>query len=203
VKIGKSLTSLTSLTKPARQLRAFFAIDSRLIHKANWSDTSWSKLNFFNDHAILLAGGRMSFRNQGNKGATKLHGTSTEMADDRKPHTGRKSRLLTLSHIDGRTRAMSKVRSLAQSMETDLGGADRLTSGQRQLVQRAAVLGALIEDTEARWATGEAIEVGDYLAAINAQRRVLATLGLKRVPRDVTPSLAEYIATHRPEAEAE
>jgi hypothetical protein len=62
-------------------------------------------------------------------------------------------------------------------------------------VQRAAVLGAFIEDCEARWIGGEPFEVGDYLPAINAQRRILETLGLERRARDVTPpSLAELRA---------
>ena len=68
------------------------------------------------------------------------------------------------------------MRALQGAIEADLGGIDHLTLGQRQLCQRAAVLGALIEDAEARWAAGESIELGDYLAAINAQRRVFATL---------------------------
>jgi hypothetical protein len=105
-----------------------------------------------------------------------------------------KLRLLTLGHLDGRTRSMIRVRSLMAAIERDLGGNDHLTLGQRQLCQRAAVLGALIEDTEARWAGGEVIAIGDYLAAINAQRRVLATLGLQRVARDVT-DLHEYLAS--------
>ena len=52
----------------------------------------------------------------------------------------------------------------------------------------------LIESCEARWLAGETVELADYLAAINAQRRVLATIGLERRPRDVTPDLKTYIA---------
>jgi hypothetical protein len=59
-------------------------------------------------------------------------------------------------------------------------------------VQRAAVLGAIIESDEVRWLSGDKIAVELHLSAINAQRRVLDTLGLKRRPRDVTPTLAEY-----------
>ena len=70
----------------------------------------------------------------------------------------------------------------------DLGGADRLSEGSRQLVQRAAVLGAYIENCEARWLGGEVVDLSDYLAAINAQRRVLATIGLDRRARNVTPA---------------
>jgi hypothetical protein len=66
---------------------------------------------------------------------------------------------------------MRRVRELMAGLESDLGGADYLTVGRRQLVQRAAVLGAIIEDHEAQWAAGEKIEVNAYLTAINAQRR--------------------------------
>jgi hypothetical protein len=33
-----------------------------------------------------------------------------------------------------------------------------------------------------------------YCTLVNAQRRLLETVGLKRVARDVTPSLQEYLA---------
>jgi hypothetical protein len=54
------------------------------------------------------------------------------------------------------------------------------------LVQRAAVLNTFIESCEVRWLAGESIELGDYLAAINCQRRCLESIGLDRLPRDVT-----------------
>jgi hypothetical protein len=105
-------------------------------------------------------------------------------------------RLLTLDELDGRTSAARLVRELIASIENDLGGAEALTEGQRQLVQRAAVLGAMIEDSETRWIGGAEFDAAAYLAQINAQRRVLATIGLERRTRDVTPSLAHYIAAH-------
>ena len=105
-----------------------------------------------------------------------------------------KLRLLTLGHLDGRTAAARRARELIEAIEADLGGGDRLTEGARQLVQRAAVLGTYIESCEAQWLAGEAVELADYLAAINSQRRVLATIGLERRSRDVTPDLKTYIA---------
>ncbi len=106
-----------------------------------------------------------------------------------------KSRLLTLGSLDGRTMAARRARELIDAIERDLGGADRLSEGARQLVQRAAVLGAFIESCEAKWLGGEAVPLGDYLAAINSQRRVLATIGLERRARDVTP-LRERLAAN-------
>jgi glutathione S-transferase len=107
--------------------------------------------------------------------------------------SGSKARLLTLGHLDGRTMAAKRARELIEAIELDLGGADRLSEGSRQLVQRAAVLGAYIENCETRWLGGDAVDLSDYLAAINAQRRVLATLGLDRRARNVTPTVAEYV----------
>jgi len=43
---------------------------------------------------------------------------------------------------------------------------------------------------------GEPIELGDYLTAVNCQRRVLQTLGLERRARDVSPTLREYLEEH-------
>jgi hypothetical protein len=110
-----------------------------------------------------------------------------------------KLRLLTLGHLDGRTAAARRARELIEAIQTDLGGSDHLSEGERQLVQRAAVLGAYIESCEVKWLGGEAVDLADYLAAINAQRRVLATIGLERRSRDVTPpDPLDYAAGFRP-----
>ena len=120
--------------------------------------------------------------------------TPGQSATDAAPTNGGKVRLLTLEHLDGRTGAARRARELIADIESDLGGSDRLSAGQRQLVQRAAVLGALIESYEASHLAGEPIAIEPYLAAINSQRRVLATIGLERRARDVTPTPAEYLA---------
>ena len=105
-----------------------------------------------------------------------------------------KMRLMTMSSLDGRTVACRRARQLVDAIEADLGGADRLSEGTKQLCQRAAVLGAFVENCEAQWLAGQEVALGDYLAAINSQRRVLATIGIKRVAREI-PTLAEHIAT--------
>jgi hypothetical protein len=117
-----------------------------------------------------------------------------------------KLRPLTLNSLDLRYDASKRAVKLLSDLESDLGGADALTSGERQLVQSAAVLGALIESDSTRLLQGEydAVDVGKYLNFINTQHRILQTLGLGRRARDVTPpSLNDYIARKRAEAEAE
>jgi hypothetical protein len=72
------------------------------------------------------------------------------------------------------------ARDLIDSMITDLGGEKKLTAGALQLVQRAALLGAIVADFETRWIAGESVPLGEYFSACNVQRRILATLGLER-----------------------
>jgi hypothetical protein len=103
-------------------------------------------------------------------------------------------RFLTLKDLDARSRAAGYAKQLAGALESDLGGADRLSAAQRQLVQRAAVLSSQCEDFETRYLLGEPVELPDYLAATNCLRRVLLALGLDRKPRDITPSLTAYLA---------
>jgi hypothetical protein len=60
---------------------------------------------------------------------------------------------------------------------------------------RTIRMAAILEDCETRWIAGETVDLGSYLSAVGVQRRVLISLGLDRVPRDVTPtSLGAYLA---------
>ncbi len=97
-----------------------------------------------------------------------------------------KVKLLTLDRLDRRTAAAQRALQLVDAIGTDLGGSDRLSECTRMLIQRAAVLNTFIESCEVQWLAGQPIELGDYLAAVNNQRRVIQTIGLERLPRDVT-----------------
>lgn len=113
-----------------------------------------------------------------------------------------KLRLATLDSLDGRTKAARLARALVDNIEADLGGADCLSAGERQLAQRAGVLAAMLESQEAAWLAGDKFNLTDYLASINAQRRVLESLGLQRRTKDVTPTLGEYLQRRASEASA-
>jgi hypothetical protein len=93
-----------------------------------------------------------------------------------------------MAQLDGRTFAVKRARRLVSEISNDLGGAEQLTAGARELVQHAAILGAMIESTETEWLAGKPIDVPNLLSSINAQRRTLLALGIqRRVARDVTP----------------
>jgi len=115
-----------------------------------------------------------------------------------KPAGGGKLVLKTLDEIDGRTFASRRAHQLIDGINRDLGvGADddpsQLSTGVRQLVQAAAVLGAMIENDQANWMSGVKIDTPSFLAALGMQRRILTTLGLERRGRDVTPPTLEEI----------
>lgn len=113
----------------------------------------------------------------------------------KEPHRSRVtngSKLLPLA--DGRSVTARRFKDLTEFIAIDLGGVDRLSEGEKQLIRRAAALSAECERQEALWARGEAeFDIAAYSVLTNAVRRVFETIGLKRVPRDVTPrmSLAE------------
>lgn len=105
-----------------------------------------------------------------------------------KPARSRRGRVVlrTLSDLDGRTMASRRAFALVAAIEEDLGGTARLATGERQIIQRSAVLGAMAEDLEARWLSGQEIDPGELCVLANCQRRLFETLGLERRPKDVT-----------------
>ena len=123
--------------------------------------------------------------------ALQIEGRSTP---DPPPKAGSKLRLLTLDDLDRRTAAYRETRKLIDEIENDLGGGDRLSTAERQLVQRAACLGAVLTDTETRWIEGGDLDPTVYCTVVNAQRRLLETIGLRRRAKDVTPSLDDIAA---------
>ena len=109
-----------------------------------------------------------------------------------------KVRLLTLDHLDQRSAAYAYACNLIATLSSDLGGDAAMSEGERQLVTRAAMVGAIVADFEGRWVAGQQVQLSDYLAAVNVQRRVLATLGLERRQRTIGPTLSDYLTRPSP-----
>jgi hypothetical protein len=97
-----------------------------------------------------------------------------------------KTRLRTLDELDQRTHAAQRAKLTVSGLVSDLGGTEQVTVSQHQLITRAAVLSAYIEDVEVAWLRKEPVEEGTWFAAINALRRCLVSLGLERRARDCT-----------------
>ena len=78
-----------------------------------------------------------------------------------------------LPGVDGRSTWVRRLRDLIALHLSDLGGEDATSEAERSIVRRIATLTVELERMESR---------------------LLESIGLKRVPRDVTPSVADYVA---------
>jgi hypothetical protein len=102
-------------------------------------------------------------------------------------------KLLTMKDVNGRAGVPRKIYKTARTLASDLGG--DLSAAQAMMVTRVAMLEALCVHCEAGILTGrQNVPLNDYVNMIAAQTRLLRVLGVKRVPKDVTPSVAEYLA---------
>jgi len=101
-----------------------------------------------------------------------------------------RKKLRSIADLDGRSRAAIQARTLVGRLSADLGG--NLTSVEQELVKRCALLGAMIEDFEVRWLQSEPANLSLYGQLVDRQRRIFATLGLKRTARDITPPKPDY-----------
>jgi hypothetical protein len=100
-------------------------------------------------------------------------------------------KLLSQSDVDARGGVPRKLRALVRALARDLG--DDLPLAQMMLLQRVAMIEALCTHSEAALLLGQDVSLNDYLQMVSTQRRLLQTLGLKRVPKDVSPTLADII----------
>jgi hypothetical protein len=104
------------------------------------------------------------------------------------------TRLFCVDGLDGRSQTARRFRDLVEGMGNDLGGSDRLSEGQRQLIRRAATLSIMSESVEADFIRNLAFDSEAYGVLCDRLGRCLQRLGLERKPRDVTPDLKTYLA---------
>ena len=98
-----------------------------------------------------------------------------------------------LGDVDHRTLLGRRHIDLFEDYLADLGGFDHVSTARRELVRRAAAVGAWCDQQEAALVNGDAVDVTQWLSAVDRHRRLLTTLGLERRSKDITPDLADYI----------
>ena len=103
------------------------------------------------------------------------------------------SALSDLSRVDRRSRSWRQRVARRAEIVASLGGEERLSAHQRQLVELALGVGALVGDFQARLAAGEQVDAERYLSAIKEQRRILSELKLPRANVSKL-TLADHIA---------
>ena len=126
------------------------------------------------------------------KGARKREVTATKL----KAALTNGSTLLDCDHRSG---WMRRLRDLIVQHEADLGGADFVSESERRLIRRAAMLTLQCELMEQKWAANDgeagAASLDLYQRTAGNLRRLLESLGLKRVARDISAvTLSDYLA---------
>ena len=64
------------------------------------------------------------------------------------------------------------------------------------MIRRASTLEVQLEAMEGQLSEGESVKLTEYAIAASHLRRILDTLGITRTPRDVTPTLSDYLREH-------
>jgi hypothetical protein len=93
----------------------------------------------------------------------------------------------------GDTRWARRFRDVLSEIISDLGGRDVLSEGQRQLARRCATIAIECEKMEGQAAAGGEINLETYGALTDRLGRTFQRLGLKRVARDIGPSLGDLL----------
>ena len=82
----------------------------------------------------------------------------------------------------------------------DLGGQDALSTAEKVLIQRCAMIATECERMEREALSGGTLDATVYSTLTGQLTRTLNSVGIKRLPKDVTPTLRDYIeATREPE----
>src|SRR3954453_9489104 len=95
---------------------------------------------------------------------------------------------LFVEPTDRRTAISRRFRDILSAIVADLGGADRLSEGQRQLARRIALMSMQCESMEARSVGGAEIDIDTYGQLTDRIGRAVQRLGVKRVPKEVSTS---------------
>jgi hypothetical protein len=98
-----------------------------------------------------------------------------------------------LPNVDGRSLIARRYRDIMSAIASDQGGVDRLSEARLQLIRRFAAAACLAEQLEARLARGEQIDIQEHALLVSTMVRVAQRIGVDRVPRDLAPSLTEYL----------
>ena len=85
----------------------------------------------------------------------------------KRPNGHRKLPQITRDSLDGRTRITHEFRSIVDGISADLGGADRLSTIQRSLIDAYAGVCCVLTDINARALQGEPVDLLQYSTAVS------------------------------------
>jgi hypothetical protein len=101
--------------------------------------------------------------------------------------------------VDGRNAWVRRCKDIITAHLSDLGGEDNTSAAERSIVRRISTLTVELELLEARFAAAGAATPDDldlYIRGSGNLRRLLESIGLRRRPKEVGPSLGEILRGH-------
>ena len=86
---------------------------------------------------------------------------------------------------------------MVRDIQTDLGGRQQVSRIEGELIRAFAGAATTLQYLNAQVLLGETseIDLSGYATIASTMLRIGSRLGLKRVPKDVTPTLADYLAS--------
>jgi hypothetical protein len=105
-----------------------------------------------------------------------------------------KTRLISMSDLDPRTKAAQVALETREAIISDLGGSDQLSTLERLAAEHAALAAAVTQDAYARWLQGQEVSLPEISTIQNVFLRIAGALGFNRRAKDVTPSVSEYLS---------
>ena len=130
------------------------------------------------------------------EGPSGLHPGSGGVPSRQRSAVTNRSRLLEGG--DGRGPWARRMRDVIELHISDLGGLENASEAEKSIIRRAATLTIELERLEAKFSTlpngPRDSDLDMYQRCSNSLRRLLETIGIKRVPRDVTPTLQGFLS---------
>jgi|SRR5262249_8412502 len=100
-----------------------------------------------------------------------------------------------LPGVDGRTEMARRFRDIASQIVNDQGGLDVMSESRLQLIRRFAAAACIAEQMEARLANGGDIDINEHALLCSSLVRLGQRIGIDRRAKNITPTVADYIAS--------
>jgi hypothetical protein len=98
-----------------------------------------------------------------------------------------------LPGVDGRTLIARRYHDIMSAILIDQGGEDRCSESRKQLIRRFTAAAVLAEQMEARLVSGEQVDVQEHALLTSSLVRVAQRIGINRIPRNLAPTLDDYL----------
>src|SRR5262249_48937458 len=98
-----------------------------------------------------------------------------------------------LPGMKGTSSAARRFRDLVNAFLTDQGGIEQCSEIRIALLRRLASVVVQSELLEARMVNGEQVDIGLLCQLASTAVRLSTRVGVERVPKDVEPSLSDYL----------